>query len=63
MTDQNAISYSGHTPSGLTNEEAEFVYSVEVLGLPIRKAATMSGMSLGMVSKPHIIQARELTKR
>lgn len=49
--------------TGLTNEEAEFVYSVEVLGLPVRKAAQLANMSLGSIGKPHIAQAREVTKR
>lgn len=50
-------------PAGLTNEEAEFVYSVEVLGMPVRKAASMAGLPLGNVTKPHVMQARELAKR
>jgi hypothetical protein len=50
-------------PSGLTQEEAEFVWNVEVLGLPVRKAASMAGLPPGNVSKPHLMQARELLKR
>lgn len=49
--------------SGLTAEEANFVYNCEVLGLPVRKAASMAGMPPTMVSKPHLQQARELLKR
>ena len=30
-------------PAGLTDEEANFVYNAEVLGLPMRKAASMAG--------------------
>ena len=33
-------------PTGLTSEEVNFVYNVEVLGLPARKAATMAGMPI-----------------
>lgn len=50
-------------PSHLTNEEAQFVYNVEVLGLPARKAADMAGMPAAKMSAPHILQARELAKR
>jgi hypothetical protein len=49
--------------SGLASEEANFVYNVEVLGLPVKKAASMAGMPLGRLNAPHIIQAREITKR
>lgn len=47
----------------LTNEEAQFIYNIEILGLPAKKAADMAGMSYGKMSAPHIIQARELAKR
>lgn len=43
---------------GLTNEEASYVYNVEVLGLPVKKAALMAGMPINLVSKPIIQQAR-----
>ena len=49
--------------SALTAEEAQFVYGAEVLGLPVKAAARMAGLPLGMVSKPHLQQARELLKR
>lgn len=49
--------------SGLTAEEAQFVFNCEVLGLPVRKAASMAGLPATMVSKPHLQQARELLKR
>lgn len=52
-----------YNASGLTQEEAQFVYNVEVLGLPVRKAATMAGLPVNMVSKPHLLQARALLKR
>lgn len=50
-------------PPGLTPEEANFVYNVEVLGLPARKAAQLAGMPFTRAIKGHIIQARELVKR
>ena len=50
-------------PAGLTDEEANFVYNVEVLGLPAVKAATLAGMPKGRMNAPHIIQSRELVKR
>lgn len=50
-------------PSNLTQDEVEFIYNVEVLGLPARKAATMAGMSVGKIIAPHIQQARETVKR
>ena len=64
MSEQkSALSLAGMMPAGLTDEEANFVYNVEVLGLPVRKAASMAGMPIGNVTKPHIAQARETTKR
>lgn len=50
-------------PGGLTPLEAEFVYNLEVLGLPVKKAASLAGCGVGMALKPHIVQARELLKR
>lgn len=50
-------------PSHLKPNEANFVYNVEVLGLPVRKAAELAGLPLTMVSKPHLQQAREQLKR
>lgn len=55
-----------HVPaalSHLTAEEANFVYNVEVLGLPARKAASMAGMKPSRISAPHLVQAREALKR
>lgn len=49
--------------SHLDESEANFVYNVEVLGLPVRKAANLAGMNPTKVSAPHIAQARELLKR
>lgn len=49
--------------SSLSQEEAEFVYNVEYLGLPVKKALSLSGMPPSMVARPHIIQAREMVKR
>lgn len=49
--------------TALTAEESQFVYGVEVLGLPIRVAARQAGMPLTMAAKPHLQQARELLRR
>jgi hypothetical protein len=49
--------------SGLTEDEALYVYNVEVLQLPVKKAAQLAGMSLVKINKPHIMQARDLAKR
>lgn len=50
-------------PSGLTDDEANYIYNVEVLGLPPRKAAQLAGMPVAKLTKPHIMQAREHVKR
>lgn len=44
--------------AGLTQDEMDFIYHVEVLGLPQRKAAEMAGMALNKISAPHVAQAR-----
>lgn len=49
--------------SELTAEEAQFVYLVEVLGMPVKVAAAQAGVPVTMASKPHLQQARELLKR
>ena len=49
-------------PQGLTSEETEYVYYVEVVGLPPRKAASMSGMEYRRINAPHVMQAREQVK-
>ena len=46
----------------LTNAEAQFVYNVEVLGLPTKKAAELAGLIYNSALKPHIVQAREIAK-
>jgi len=58
MTDASDI-----VPIGLTSEEANFVYNVEVLNLPARTAAKMAGMPPTKVVARHIVQARELARR
>lgn len=50
-------------PAGLTSEEANFIYNVEVLTLPPRTAAKMAGMSPAKIVAPHVIQARELARK
>ena len=47
----------------LTAEEAQFVYLSTVLQLPLRTAANMAGLPLSMISRPHLIQAREVLRR
>ena len=47
MTDHIPASFSHLTP-----DEAEFVYNVEILGLPVRKAANLAGMSATKISAP-----------
>lgn len=49
--------------AGLTQAEAEFVWNIEILGLPARKASQLAGMPYASMCKPHIVQARELAKR
>lgn len=49
-------------PTGLTNEEASFVYNVEVLQMPVNLAASQARMPLGRAVSPHIVQARETLK-
>ena len=64
MTEPSATDLAGiPSMNGLTAEEAQFVYLLEVLGMPVAKAAKMAGLPPTMVSKPHLQQARELLKR
>lgn len=49
-------------PAGLTQEESEFVYSTEVLGMPARAAARAVGATMAIAVRPHVIQARETVK-
>lgn len=49
--------------SHLTNPEAEFVYNVEVLGLPLKKAAQLAGFPFTRAQEPHIRQAREMMRK
>lgn len=50
-------------PSLLTAEEANFVYNLEVLGLPVRKAADMAGVRADIANRGYIVEAREQLKR
>lgn len=59
MTDQTALAC---LPPGLTNEEAEFVYNVEILDLPTKKAAQLAGLPYKSTGTPLIKQARELVR-
>lgn len=49
-------------PAGFTNEEVNFVYNAEVLGLPTRKAAALAGLDYRQTNAPHLLQARETTR-
>lgn len=49
-------------PPGLTDDEANFVYNVEVVGLPPKKAAQLAGMPASKMYAAHIVQARELAR-
>ena len=44
----------------LADDEASFVYNVEVLGLPTKKSADLAGMEAHKIYAPHIKQAREI---
>lgn len=50
-------------PPGLEQAEAEFVYNVEILGLPLKKAVQLAGIPYGRVHQPHVVQARELVRQ
>lgn len=47
----------------LTQEEAAFVYNIEVLDMPPKLAARLANMPYGSYSRPHIVQAREQMRR
>lgn len=49
--------------SYLTQDEAQFVYNVEVLGMPLVAAANAASLPLHKMSARHVLQARELTRR
>jgi len=57
-TTASALAPATEAPAGLTSEEANYVYNIEVLGLPARKAAALAGMALTKQCMPHIQQAR-----
>lgn len=47
---------------GLTDDEANFVYNMEVLGLPMRKAVSLAGITASRAVAPHVVQAREVVR-
>jgi len=47
-------------PSGLTQPEMEFVWNLEGLGLPGKKAAALAGVPYGWLCRPVIVQARQM---
>lgn len=49
-------------PAGLTDDEANYVYNVEVLGLPPKKAAQLAGMPPSKMYAGHVAQAREIAR-
>lgn len=49
--------------TGLTQEEAEFVHNVEVLGMPVVRAASLAGMPLNRQSSAHIAEARAIMRK
>lgn len=51
------------TPSHLTQEEAQLVYNIEVLGLPLKRAAELAGIGLSTAYQPHIVQARDIMRK
>lgn len=57
------IAFKEGLPTGLTDDEASFVYHVEVLGLPIRAAASQAKMPLHKALAPHVVQARETVRK
>jgi hypothetical protein len=50
-------------PAHLTQEEAQLVYNIEVLGLPLKRAAELAGIGLATAYQPHIVQARDLMRK
>lgn len=49
-------------PPGLTQAEAEFVYNTEILGMPVKPAARIAGITLAKAMEAHITQARDIVK-
>lgn len=50
-------------PPGFSQEEVEFIYNTEILGLPARVAAKRANMVLSKIIAPHIVQARDTVRR
>lgn len=50
-------------PAGFTSEEVNFVYNAEVLGLPVRKAASLAGLDYRQTNATHLMQARDTVRR
>jgi hypothetical protein len=47
----------------LTQEEAQLIHNIEVIGLPLKKAAELAGVGVALALQPHIMQARELVRK
>ncbi len=50
-------------PPGFSQEETEFVYNTEILGLPARVAARRANMAVSKIIAPHMVQARDTVRR
>lgn len=63
-TYKNPIDDLAHVlPAGLTNEESEFIYNAEILGMPARVAAKRAGLPSAKIVAPHIVQSRDIVRR
>lgn len=50
-------------PSMLTADEEEFVHNLEILGLPLQRAAQLAGMDVRKARQPHIVEACNQRRR
>jgi hypothetical protein len=60
---RGVVNGSPLAPSHLTEPEAELVNNIECLGLPVKKAAELAGVSVSLSWAPHIMQAREQVRK
>lgn len=61
--DNDVRDMASRLPAGLTPEDANLIYNLEVLGMPVALACKQAGVARTRAIAPHIIQARELVKR
>lgn len=45
--------------AGLTSEEANLVYNLEALDMPVKAAAALAGAPVAAALRPHVVKARE----